>query len=293
MAVEFIYVMNAILAFMMFGIALSLSVDDFRRVATMPRAIGVGLAAQFIALPMLSYIVTVVFELSPAMALGVILVGCCPGGNFSNLMTFIARGNTALSVSMTAVSSMLAVVALPLNFSFYASLNRGTAELLTSIEVGAGSIIGYVVLVLLIPLLAGLSVRRLKPQLAERSVVFFRRLSLILLSTFVVVALAANWDRFIELFSVSVLVVILHNLLALSTGFFLSTLVKLNARDQRAVTLETGIQNSGLGLGLILTFYSSYAEMLIIVAAWSIWHLMSGISLSVFWSRRAPREGQS
>jgi BASS family bile acid:Na+ symporter len=248
--------------------------------------VGVGIFAQFIALPAMSFLLTVLFRVPADIALGLILIGCCPGGNFSNLMTFIARGNTALSISMTAISSSLSVIALPANFLFYASLRPETSDLVTSIEVGARGIVFYVIFVVFIPLLLGLWARKLKPALAVRSEVLFRRLSLVLLLSFVAFALAANWTEFVDRLTGFVALVCVHNGLALALGFGLAFLCRLSPADRKAVTLETGIQNSGLGLGIILSFYSELSGMVIIAAAWSIWHLISGLLLSGHWARQ-------
>ena len=288
MSPGFMIALNLVLGCMMFGIALSLSPADFKRVAVMPKAAGVGLICQFILLPFISYLITVIFQVPAEVALGLILVGCCPGGTFSNIMTYLARGNAALSVSMTAVSSSVAAFATPANFLLYASLNPETAGLVTAIDVGVTGIVSFVVGVLIIPLVLGLSVRHRWPQLAIKFEVPFRRFSLLLLLSFAVIALASHWGQFAAGVTGYALLVILHNLVALLIGFAMASLAGLNVADRRAVTLETGIQNSGLGLGIIFSFFPGYGEMAIIAGAWSIWHLTSGLILSSWWARRTP-----
>ncbi|MEQ3697129.1 MAG: bile acid:sodium symporter family protein [Pseudomonadales bacterium] len=290
MSPGFMIALNLVLGCMMFGIALSLTPADFKRVAVMPKAAGVGLLCQFILLPFVSYLITVAFKVPAEVALGLLLVGCCPGGTFSNIMTYLARGNAALSVSMTAVSSSVAAFATPANFLLYASLNPETAGLVTAIDVGVAGIVSFVFGVLIVPLILGLLVRHRWPELAAKFETPFRRFSLVLLLSFAVIALGSHWGQFAAGVTGYALLVILHNLVALSMGFGMATLARLNVADRRAVTLETGIQNSGLGLGIIFSFFPDYGEMAIIAGAWSIWHLTSGLVLSSWWARRTNIE---
>lgn len=282
-------ILNSVLAFMMFGIALSLKLSDFKRVVNMPRAAFVGLLAQFVLLPLLSFLMTTVFPVPAEVALGIILVGSCPGGSFSNVMTYLAKGNTALSVSMTAVSSSAAAFATPANFLLYTSLNPETAALIEQIAVPPEQVFQFVVFVLIIPLGLGLSVGRFFPQFAQRSEQSFRALSLLMLLGFVAIALASNWPRFVDGITGFTVLVVVHNLLALMLGYAMARVAKLPERETRAVTLEVGIQNSGLALGVIFSFYSSLGGMAIIAAAWGIWHLITGLALSMYWARNTRR----
>lgn len=286
MSPGFMIALNLVLGCMMFGIALSLTPADFKRVALMPKAAGVGLVCQFMLLPFVSYLITVAFQVPAEVALGLLLVGCCPGGTFSNIMTYLARGNAALSVSMTAVSSSVAAFATPANFLLYASLNPETAGLVTAIDVGVAGIVSFVVGVLIVPLILGLLVRYRWPELAAKFEAPFRSFSLVLLLSFTVIALGSHWGQFAAGVTGYALLVILHNLVALSMGYGMATLARLDVAERRAVTLETGIQNSGLGLGIIFSFFPDYGEMAIIAGAWSIWHLTSGLALSSWWARR-------
>ncbi|WP_298633618.1 bile acid:sodium symporter family protein [uncultured Umboniibacter sp.] len=290
MSPGFMIALNLVLGCMMFGIALSLTPADFKRVAVMPKAAAVGLVCQFILLPFVSYVITIAFKVPAEVALGLLLVGCCPGGTFSNIMTYLARGNAALSVSMTAVSSSVAAFATPANFLLYASLNPETAGLVTAIDVGVVGIVSFVFGVLIVPLILGLLVRHRWPALAARFETPFRRFSLVLLLSFALIALGSHWEQFAAGVTGYALLVILHNLVALSMGFGMATLARLDSADRRAVTLETGIQNSGLGLGIIFSFFPGYGEMAIIAGAWSIWHLTSGLALSSWWARRTNIE---
>lgn len=277
-------ILNLILAFMMFGIALSLTVDDFRRILVNPRGPLTGIAAQFLLLPAVSWGLTMVVAMPAEIALGIILVGSCPGGSFSNIMTHLAKGNTALSVSMTGISSIGAALMTPASFVFYSGLNPDTAALLKEISVPAQNILLVVGLVLIIPLILGLITARLSPVFAHKSDGMFRMVSLAVLFIFVAVTLSKHWQVFVHSVGSFFFIVILHNALALLTGWLSARLMKLDDADTRAVTLEVGIQNSGLGLGIIFTFFDQLAGMAIIAASWGIWHLISGLTLTGYWN---------
>ncbi|WP_438862724.1 bile acid:sodium symporter family protein [Neptunicella sp.] len=278
--------LNLILALMMFGIALSLKVEDFKRVFSQPKAPLTAIVAQFVLLPASSWLLTILLPLPAEVALGVILVGCCPGGSFSNIMTYLSKGNTALSVSITALSSLAAAVMTPFNFVLYSSLNPETAALLKSIHVPIQSVLMIVLLVLALPLLLGLITAYYAPRFAERSQGAFKIISLLTLIGFVIAALSQNWQKFSAGANIFMAVVILHNGMALGIGRLTSYFMGLNTPDTRAVTLELGIQNSGLGLGIIFTFFSQLSGMAIIAASWGIWHLISGLSLTWYWHRK-------
>jgi BASS family bile acid:Na+ symporter len=278
-----LYALNAVLAMMMFGIALSLTTADFKRVVSQPKGPVVGLAAQFILLPAMTCGLTWLIPMPSEVALGLILVSCCPGGSFSNLMTYLSNGNTAMSVSMTGIASVLACVLTPLNFMFYAELNPVTQALLQTISVSATDMLVIVALVLALPLAAGLTCANYFPRFAHRSEPFFRIVSLVTLFGFVAIALVMNWQRFIGGASIFLLAVIFHNALALAVGWCSARALGLNKGDRRAITLEVGLQNSGLGLGIIFTFFADQTAMAIIAAAWGTWHLISGMGLSLIW----------
>ncbi|RUO40934.1 bile acid:sodium symporter [Pseudidiomarina aestuarii] len=293
MSAASLFVLNAVLALMMFGIALSLKADDFKRVARAPKGPLVGLVAQFLLLPALTYVAVSLISMPAEVALGLLLVSCCPGGSFSNLMTYLANGNTAMSVSMTGIASLLASVLTPLNFMFYASLNPHTDALLKAIDVSTWDMLTIVVLVLAIPLTLGLLCGRRFPHFAATTEQFFRIVSLIALLGFVAIALWLNWDKFIAGASIYLLFVVAHNALALSLGWASARLLGLPQADRRAISLEVGLQNSGLGLGIIFTYFAAQTEMAIIAAAWGIWHLISGLSLTFFWQWLDRRHGNA
>lgn len=280
--------LNAVVALMMFGVALTLRVADFRRVVQRPVAPMIGLGAQFILLPAVTCLVTWAFRVPPQLALGMMLVAACPGGSFSNILTWRARGNVALSVGMTAVSSVAATVLTPANFAFYGWLNPHTREYLREISIPAGGILGLVALVLGLPLVLGMLAGHRFPRLAERSEGPLRAFSLIALLSLVGFAFAQNLELFLSRFHSFFWLVVAQNALALALGAVTARAAKLPESDQRAVTLEVGIQNSGLGLVILFTFFPQAGEMMLITAFWGVWHLVSGLGLAAWWARREP-----
>lgn len=278
--------LNAILACMMFGVSLSLTATDFKRVLIAPRAPLAGLFAQFVLLPAGTCLATWLLRIDPELALGMILVAACPGGSFSNIMTWLARGNVAVSVSMTAVSSLAATVLTPLNFAFYGWLNPHTRGLLTEIAVDPGSILGLVLLVLGLPIVLGMLAGKRFPGLAGRVEKPLRVVALLVFLAFVGIAFANNYGLFLERFHTFFWLVVGHNSLALALGALMAWLLRLPVADRRAVTLEVGIQNSGLGLVILFTFMPEAGGMMLITAFWGVWHLVSGLLLANFWAGR-------
>jgi len=281
--------LNIIMAGMMFGVSLTLKLDDFKRILKAPVAPVAGLLAQFLLLPLATCLLTWVLRIDPELALGMILVASCPGGSFSNVMTWLGKGNVAVSVSMTAVSSLAATVLTPLNFAFYGWLNPHTRAYLTQISLEPGSILLIVLLVLAVPLILGMLSGRRWPQLAQRSEKPLRMVSLLVFLGFVGIAFSNNFTLFIERFNSFFWLVVAHNLLALSLGYGMARLMKLPVADRRAVTMEVGIQNSGLGLVILFTFFPEAGGMMLITAFWGTWHLVSGLTLSQIWARQSRR----
>lgn len=285
--------LNAILALMMFGVSLNLRPADFRRVLTIPRAPIAGLFAQFLLLPAATCLFTWAFRVDPQLALGMILVASCPGGSFSNIMTWLGKGSVAVSVSMTAVSSLAATVMTPLNFALYGWLNPHTRTYLQEIALQPENVLMLVLLVLALPLVLGMVTGGRFPTLAVRSEKPLRVVSLFIFLAFVAIAFLNNVELFLNQFHTFFWLVVGHNLLALALGYGMARLMKLSVPDQRAVTMEVGIQNSGLGLVILFTFFPDAGGMMLITAFWGVWHLVSGLTLSQIWARRPLPESES
>jgi len=279
-------IINAAIGLMMLGVALDLKLDDFKRIVRAPKAPVIGLTAQFILLPAFTFLLTLLIRPHPSMALGMILVAACPGGNLSNIMTYLARGNSAISISMTAVSTVAAIIMTPLNLAVWGSLNPATASILERVQLSPFDVFVTVFVILGIPLVIGLWLSRQFPKLADRVRKPFRIFSLIFFLLIVAGALAANWTIFLKVIGLVFFFVLVHNALALNLGYWSARVMALPPADTRAVAIEVGIQNSALGLVLVFNFFEGLGGMAIITAWWGIWHIIAGLLVAAFFSRR-------
>jgi BASS family bile acid:Na+ symporter len=280
-------VINAAIGLMMFGVALELRLEDFKRILAAPKAPAIGLAAQFLLLPAFTFLLVLAMRPHPSLALGMMLVAACPGGNLSNIMTYLARGNVAVSISMTAVSTAAAVIMTPLNLSLYGSLYPATAQILRKVSLSPLDVFLTIFVILGIPLGLGLAVSRKFPGMADRVRKPFKIFALLFFMVIVAGALAANWQNFLRYVGLVVLAVFLHNLLALNLGYWSSRLCGLPEADCRAVCIEVGIQNSALGLVLVFNFFNGLGGMAILTAWWGVWHILSGLTAALLFNRRS------
>lgn len=278
--------LNIALAIIMFGVALGISLDDFKGLAKNPKAVILGIVSQFLLLPLFTFLLVLLFKPEPSIALGMILVAACPGGNISNFMTHLSKGNAALSVSLTAIASVLAVVMTPLNFQFYASHYSPTAELLKAINLNPADLLEILLIILGIPLILGMWLRNKKMNLAIKLSNLLKPVSIILFLIFVIIAFSKNIDVFKNYIHYVLALGIIHNVLALALGYFIARLFTLSIKDTRTLTIDTGIQNSGLGLVLVFSFFADLGGMAIMVAFWGVWHIVSGLSMAMYWSKR-------
>lgn len=281
-----LFVINAAIGLMMLGVALELKLDDFKRIFIAPKAPAIGLGAQFILLPAFTFLLTLILRPPPSIALGMILVAACPGGNLSNIITYLARGNCAVSVSMTAVSTLAAIIMTPFNISLWGGLNPNTADILEAVHLSPVDVFVTVFIILGIPLGVGMLISRSFPNLADRIRRPFKIFSLVFFIGIVAAALAVNWQNFLNVIGLVFFGVLVHNALALNLGYWTGRLFRLNERDSRAVSIEVGIQNSGLGLVLVFNFFGGLGGMAIIVAWWGIWHIIAGLIAAFVFSRR-------
>lgn len=280
--------LNMILGLVMFGVALDLRVADFRLALKSPKGLVLATVGHHIIFPAMTYGLIWIIQPVPSIALGMILVSSCPAGHLSNFLTHLSRGNAALSVSASALSTALAIVMTPLNFNFWGNLHPITHDLMRTISLDPWVMFKDIIILLGLPLVAGMWIAHRYPAFAKRAETPMKRFSMVVFAFFVIGALGANFQHFLQYIEFVVVVVFFHNGLALLTGFGLSTLLGLNVRDRRAVTFEMGIQNSGLGLILIFNLFNGLGGMAIITAWWGIWHIVSGLTLALFWSRRVP-----
>ncbi|MCF8178113.1 MAG: bile acid:sodium symporter family protein [Sulfuritalea sp.] len=283
-----LWALNAIIGLVMFGVALDLKVADFKAVLVMPKPVLIGLAGQFLLLPAFTFLLVMLIKPAPSIALGMMLVAACPGGNISNFLAHYAKGNTALSITMTAISTAVAIVMTPTNIAFWGGLNPQTAAILKEVALDPVDMLLTVFLLLGLPMVAGMWTGYRYPRFVERAHKPVKIFSITVFGLFVVGALAANWRYFIDFVGFVVFAVFLHNALALATGYFAAQFTGLPERDRRAVSIEVGIQNSALGLILIFNFFGGLGGMAIVTAWWGIWHIIAGLTISTYWSKREP-----
>ena len=285
-------VLKVILGLIIFGIALEIKVADFKEVFKTPKAILLGLTAQFFIFPALTFLVIYLASFSaqtafyPSVALGMLLVAACPGGNMSNFFSHLAGGNTALSVVMSAISTLAAVIMTPFNFGFWGSILPETEAMLKTLSISFLDMFQTIMILLCIPLVVGMLIGHYYPQLAKKARTPMKVLSIAFFVVLTVGAFIANYDNFINYVGGVVLIVFIQNSIALFTGFSLAQLVGLSYKDSKTVSIEIGIQNSGLGLILFFQYFNTLGGMGIIIAWWSIWHMVSGLTLATYWARK-------
>ncbi|KSZ57726.1 symporter [Rhodococcus pyridinivorans KG-16] len=279
-------VLNVVLAAIMLGIALDTSVDDFRRALRAPKAMAVGITAQFLALPAVTWLLTLLLDPAPSIALGMILVACCPPGNISNVLTHRAGGDVALSVSMTAVSNVLAIVLMPINFAFWGSRSDDTRALLRSVELDGLDMVVQIALIIGLPFVLGIWAAQKAPGFASRAQPWVKNGSLLALLAFIVAGLAGNFADFLDYIGLVLLAVFLHDAIALGLGYLCGWASGLPEYSRRAVSFEVGIRNAGLGLGLVMTSFDGLGGMAIVAGWWGIWDIVAGLLLATVWSRR-------
>ncbi|MBU0464431.1 MAG: bile acid:sodium symporter family protein [Proteobacteria bacterium] len=287
-----IAIINVAIGLMMLGVALELKIDDFKRIVSSPKAPAIGLVAQFVLLPAFTFLLVLLIKPHPSIALGMMLVAACPGGNLSNIITYLANGNSALSISMTAVSTVAAIIMTPFNISFWGSLNPETASILKQVSLNPVDVFITVFLILGIPLIVGMSIGHYLPNIAKKVKKPFKIFSLVFFIIIVCGALAANWQYFIKYVGIVMLAVLIHNALALNIGYWSGRLFKLDEKDCRAVCIEVGIQNSALGLVLVFGFFGGLGGMAILVAWWGIWHIIAGLVTAVIFNLKKLPENE-
>jgi len=283
---EGLWVLNITLALIMFGVALGISFSDFKRLFKNPKILLTGIISQFILLPLVTFIFIKLVDPMPSIALGMMMVAACPGGNISNFMTQMAKGNTALSVSLTAFATLVSLVMTPFNLHLWGNLYAPTAEILQTVKLNPFELVKLVSLILGVPLILGMWVRKYKPNLADKLSKVLKPVSLFIFMLFIVIAFYENFDIFINYVHYVLILVIAHNILALLTGFYFAKAMRLSYKNQKTLSIETGIQNSGLGLLLIFSFFDGLGGMALLVAFWAIWDIFSGIALATYWSKK-------
>jgi bile acid:Na+ symporter, BASS family len=279
-------VLNACLALIMFGVALGIKPEHFYQLRNDKKALVTGLFCQYILLPFLTVVLIYVAQPSNDIALGMLLVASCPGGNASNFFSMLAKGHVALSVTLTAITSVFCFLVTPLNFFFWSSLVPGLSQRVQTFEISFVDLLINMIVILLIPLIAGMAVAHFFPKTTEKASKALRTLSIIILISFIGVAFANNFNVFKNHILSVFWLVLLHNGLGLLGAYYVSKLLKNREQVNRTVAIETGIQNSGLGLVLIFTFFNGDGPMALVAAWWGIWHLVSGFTFAYVMQRK-------
>ncbi len=292
-------IVNIILAFVMFGVALSIKTKTFKEVFTKPKSVIVGIVLQWVALPAVTFAIALALSsfITPMIALGMILVASCPGGNISNFISSLSKGNIELSVSMTAITTAAAPIVTPVNFFLWGTLYSQIISVNGDIPVLVipfMPMLEQILLLLGVPIVLGLLFARYFPDATKKIAKPAQVLSILLFVGMVVVSFAQNFQILLDNIFYVFFIVLIHNACALSTGFFGGRLAKLPAKDVRSLTVEIGIQNSGLGLVLLFNpaifppdiWQGHYGGMLFITAWWGIWHIVSGLIIAHLFRRK-------
>ncbi|MGV9194976.1 bile acid:sodium symporter family protein [Microbacterium sp. MC2] len=282
-------ILNVVLGLIMFGIALDTAPGDFKAVARRPKPFVAAIVAQLVVLPAVTFALTLVLPIPPSMALGMILVACCPPGNISQVLTHRSGGNVALSVSMTAVGNLIYIVTLPLSLAFWGSLHPTARALLERVELNPWQMLLEIFLIIGLPFLVGLAIRARLVRFAAKVQPFVKWFSLLALLGFIVGALAGNWMYFVAFLGIIVLVVTIHDAVALALGYGTAVVGGMGTRERKAVTFEVGIRNAGLGLGLVFAFFGGLGGMAIVAGWWGVWDIIAGLILAALWRRHTKR----
>ena len=280
-----LFILNIALAIVMFGVALGINIQDFKQLIKQPKPILVGLLSQFILLPLVTFLLVILIQPEPSIALGMFMVAACPGGNISNFITHLSKGNTALSISLTAFASVLALVFTPFNFQLYGNLYTPTATILRSVTLQPMAIFKIMVLILGIPLIGGMLFNYYRPNWSNQLSKVLKPVSILIFISIIVIAFSKNITVFTSFIHHVLAIGIGHNIVALLLGFLVAKAFGLSFKNQKTLSIETGIQNSGLGLLLVFTFFDGLGGMAVLVAFWGIWHIISGLILASFWAR--------
>lgn len=270
-------VINYLLGVVMFGMGLTLNLKDFKIVFGRPKDVIIGCMAQFTVMPLLAWMLSRLFALDEALALGVVLVGCCPGGTASNVITYLAKGDLALSVGMTGVSTLLAPFLTPL-------LTWALAG--KSVNVDVVGMLLSILWVVIVPIIVGLIVKWLWPKFTEQATDYLPAFSSIAIATIVAIVIAANASKLLAGGMIIIVVVALHNICGLALGYLIGRLLQLTEAKKRAISIEVGMQNSGLASSLATIHFAAYPLATIPGAIFSVWHNLSGTLVARLYTRK-------
>ncbi|SDT97078.1 bile acid:Na+ symporter, BASS family [Polaribacter sp. Hel1_33_78] len=283
---EGLWILNIAIAVIMFGVALGIRIDDFSRLFKNPKIVFVGVLSQFILLPAVTFFAILIIEPHPSFALGMMMIAACPGGNVSNFFSKMAGGNAALSVSLTAFATLICIFMTPFNLQFWGSMYEPTNEILKTVELNWVDLLKLVSLILGIPLILGMVIKHYHSEIAIKIEKILKPLSMTVFIVLIFVAFSQNLDVFVSYIHHVMFLVIFHNIFAFILGFYTAKSFGLKQQDCKTISMETGIQNGGLGLLLIFGFFDGLGGMALLAAFWGIWDVFSGMALATFWGRK-------
>ncbi len=280
-----LFVMNICIAIIMFGVAISIDAKDFKEVLRNPRGIFAGVTSQFLLFPFLTFLLVLILKPPAGLALGMILVAACPGGNVSNFFSLQSKGNVTLSVCLTVFATFLSPILTPVNFEFWGGQLDYLQPILKTISINYFDLAKTVLMLMVTPLILGIWTAYKYPNFVEKIGRPLRVLSIIILGAFITFAMRKNWDYFVEYYEHIIWLVLLHNALALSMGLLYGKVITRKLSDSKTISIETGIQNAGLGLIIIVTFFDGQGGMALITAWWGIWDIISGLIIAQVYKR--------
>lgn len=283
-------ILKICLVFILFSLAIDIKKEDFKILFTNPKSVLIGSISQIILLPLCTFLLILVLKPSASIAMGMLMVAACPCGNMSTYVSYLAKGFVPLSITITAISTLSAAVTTPFNFYFYTSHYEPAKALLQEIHISFWYLLGSIVVLLLLPLLAGISLKKYYPEIVNKINKPVKTMALLFFLAFLVGAFIANKALFLQNLSSIFWIVLIQNSIAFLIGYLFPKLFRLPESHCRSISIETGIHNSGLGLILVLTFFKGNGSMALIAAWWGIWHIIAGMALAWLWNKTTKSE---
>lgn len=275
-------IINPMLGVIMLGMGLTLNPSDFKTVFSRPKDVIAGCAAQFVVMPLLALLLTKAFSLPVEIALGVVLVGCCPGGTASNVITYLSKGDLSLSVAMTTVSTLLAPFLTP--FLTWALIGE-------TVDVDVVSMFLSIFFVVILPVALGLTIQRFLPRFTKVVSTYLPSFSVLVIALIVIIVVSLNSAKLLSCGALVVLGVVLHNIMGLALGYAVAKLLRMSGAKSKAVSIEVGMQNSGLASSLALTSFAQYPLAAVPGAVFSVWHNISGAIVARVYSSISDKDG--
>jgi BASS family bile acid:Na+ symporter len=281
-----LWILNIAIAVIMFGVALGISINDFKQLFKSPKIVFVGIFSQFFLLPAATFLAILLIQPHPSFALGMMMIAACPGGNVSNFFSKMAGGNAALSISLTAFASLACILMTPLNLQFWGSLYAPTNTILKTVSLNPYELFKLVSLILGIPLVLGMLMKQYYKEMSIKIEKMLKPISMLVFIILILIAFSQNLEIFVNHIHHVLFLVVFHNLFAYVLGFYTAKVFKLDKKNCKTIAIETGIQNGGLGLLLIFSFFDGLGGMALLAAFWGIWDVFSGMTLAYYWGKK-------